>query len=223
MIIYLIRNTLNGRWYVGKTIYNAQLRWEQHKRSAKQGAKSALYNAIRARGHEIFEVVHLISCDTIQELNAAEIVAIAVLKAIETAPTYNMTEGGDGGDTGCKGRPRSKEVIDRIQRTKSQRVYVRSAAHRAKLSEANLGSKKGPCGAERKRKIGDANRGRKLSVEHANALQLGKALAIAAGKFPHSKPHTQDAKARIKAGRLAAVLAGKRPGWPKGKPRKPTL
>lgn len=41
----------------------------------------------------------------------------------------------------------------------------KTAQHKLNMSKANLGTKKGPASEERKRKIGDANRGKKRSEE----------------------------------------------------------
>ncbi len=57
--IYLIRNQINVKVYVGQSIHIWR-RWYEHKKSAKRGDKSHLYDAIRkysveAFTHELFE------------------------------------------------------------------------------------------------------------------------------------------------------------------------
>ncbi len=97
MIVYFIRNSMNGRWYVGKTVKTALRRWTEHKRAAKSGSKSALSNAIRLYGPNQFSVEILCECENAIDMDFSEIFAIALLHSIESSVSYNMTEGGDGG------------------------------------------------------------------------------------------------------------------------------
>jgi group I intron endonuclease len=91
MDIYLITNSVNGHRYVGKTNGAADKRFRSHLRSAASGSDTILYRAIRKYGPDAFTVSVL---EEAVDLNAAEIKWIADLN-----PEYNMTKGGDGGDT----------------------------------------------------------------------------------------------------------------------------
>ena len=88
-MIYLITNTHNGKRYVGKTTQQLEKRWYQHRRNAASGKNTWLYKAIRKYGEDAFTVVPVCEGG-----NDEERAIIAQLK-----PEYNLTTGGDGGDT----------------------------------------------------------------------------------------------------------------------------
>ena len=96
MLIYMIENILNGKFYIGKTVKTVQVRFKQHIQCAKKRINRKLYDAMNHYGIDKF-VVHVIE-DNIQSediLNEREIYWIAKLNAIENG--YNMAEGGNGG------------------------------------------------------------------------------------------------------------------------------
>ena len=47
-IIYLIRNLVNGKGYVGQTILTSRKRWSLHKSGARRGEGFPIYRAIRS-------------------------------------------------------------------------------------------------------------------------------------------------------------------------------
>jgi len=94
MIIYRITNKLTDDFYIGKT-KNHKDRFYKHKYNAKQNkSQTHLYRAMRKYGEENFEFSILEEVGSSEILNEREIIWIEKLK-----PTYNMTKGGDGGDT----------------------------------------------------------------------------------------------------------------------------
>tara|TARA_R110002012_G_C11235928_1_gene564704 strand:- start:1 stop:507 length:507 start_codon:yes stop_codon:yes gene_type:complete len=84
--LYRITNTLNGEFYIGKT-HNYEKRWWQHCWNAKNGIETHLYRAMRKYGEENFVFAEV---DT--ELTEEQLID-------KEKPHYNMTAGGDGGDT----------------------------------------------------------------------------------------------------------------------------
>jgi group I intron endonuclease len=88
-MIYLITNTIDGKRYIGKTTKSLEDRWYQHCKNAEYGHNSYLYKAIRKHGAESFKVEKL--CDGLDEEE--------VLMIETYSPEYNMTRGGDGGNT----------------------------------------------------------------------------------------------------------------------------
>jgi len=91
MIIYKIVNQVNGKFYVGKTTKSIEERFAKH-RYNHSGGNTYLYRSMRKYGFENFliEVLEHVNHD----LDEREKFWIRALK-----PEYNMTEGGDGGDT----------------------------------------------------------------------------------------------------------------------------
>jgi group I intron endonuclease len=58
-IIYLIRNRINGKGYVGQTIQTMRKRWSLHKSEAKRGTDFAICRAIRKHGVANFSIEEL--------------------------------------------------------------------------------------------------------------------------------------------------------------------
>lgn len=89
MYIYKITNTINGRWYIGKT---------NGRDPNYMGSGKLLKQAYEKYGQENFTKEVLESCATDQELNLREQHWIATTNAIQDPMSYNLAEGGSGGD-----------------------------------------------------------------------------------------------------------------------------
>ena len=89
MYIYKITNSINGRWYIGKT------NWRDPN---YMGSGKLLKQAYTKYGQENFIKEVLESCSSEQELNLREQYWIATTNAIRDPMSYNLVEGGNGGD-----------------------------------------------------------------------------------------------------------------------------
>ena len=126
MYIYKITNKLNNKIYIGqvynKTIYD---RFERHIKEASPYSKSYLGRAISKYGKENFICELLDTASSLQELNQKEIYWITYYNSTNKNIGYNLTPGGDGGNTYlCK-------TIKEIQKIKE------------KISKANKGINNG--------------------------------------------------------------------------------
>jgi group I intron endonuclease len=187
--IYLIRNLVNGKGYVGKTEKTISLRFAQHKNESKLGSKYALHAAMRKYGISNFSVIEIASSEPYQ-LNDLEKHFIA--KYGTFAPLgngYNLTLGGEG-QTGLVHSKETRLKLSAI--TKAQlaknghpmKGKKHSAESVAKMSEsrrgqpsAKKGKKCGPLSDEHKRKIGEGNKGKVFSIERRTRIsesQKGK-------------------------------------------------
>lgn len=90
-IIYKITNKVNQKIYIGKTTKSAEERFQKHIYNSK-GGKTHLYRAMRKYGVENFIIEEIEQCDS--NIDDRECYWISKLN-----PHYNMTKGGDGGDT----------------------------------------------------------------------------------------------------------------------------
>lgn len=88
--IYKITNTINSKFYIGKTTKTILHRFNGHKRDHTK-KNTYLYKSMSKYGVDNFIVEQIEETDF---PNEREIYWIAKLK-----PHYNMTIGGDGGDT----------------------------------------------------------------------------------------------------------------------------
>jgi group I intron endonuclease len=115
MIIYQIKNTVNSKIYIGKTTKTPEERLKKHFYNAKYGSVTYLYRAIRKYGESNFSIS--IIEETFDNLNEREKYWIQKLN-----PEYNMTIGGDGGDT--SNSPNYKEAIREYHSKKSSKDYA---------------------------------------------------------------------------------------------------
>jgi group I intron endonuclease len=183
MTVYLLRNTVNGKGYVGITRGIARLRFLAHCRLAKKQrakARCAIHRAIVKYGPEVFTVSVLAQAATWEETTQLERAFIAELGTFGSQHGYNMTRGGDG----ALGRPMletTKAKIIAANQGKVMSLSFRQAvsarfkgkpkplAQRLKNSEAQRGVKNHAFGkrlsAEHKAKISAAGKGRVVSPE----------------------------------------------------------
>ena len=89
MYIYKITNSINGRWYIGKT---------NGRDPNYMGSGKLLKQAYAKYGQENFVKEILESCSSDEELNLREQHWIATTNAISDPMSYNLAEGGLGGD-----------------------------------------------------------------------------------------------------------------------------
>lgn len=125
MIIYKTTNLVNGKIYVGK---------DASDRLAYLGSGMILRRAITKHGKENFRKEILERCYSLTELAQKEVEWIARLHANDPAIGYNLTEGGNGGDTYSSLDAERKERRRR-ELTEAARRYVRSEDGRKFLSE----------------------------------------------------------------------------------------
>ncbi len=93
--IYKITNTVNGKQYIGKTVFSVDSRLKQHFRDAKKTSlqKRPLYSAILKYGQDSF------NCEVIEECapeNLSEREQYWILYYNTYGNGYNATFGGDG-------------------------------------------------------------------------------------------------------------------------------
>jgi group I intron endonuclease len=90
MFVYRVTNLINGKIYVGKSKNNDPKYF---------GSGPLIKNAILKYGLENFRKDILCECNTLSDLNEREVFWIEKLNTTNRAVGYNLTKGGDGGDT----------------------------------------------------------------------------------------------------------------------------
>jgi group I intron endonuclease len=182
--IYIARNIINGKCYIGKTVKTMNVRQAWHRCTAERGEGWNFHNALRKYGYKSFTWSVLLESDDYDILGRAE--QDLILKHNTKRPNgYNLTDGGDGTigkspETIARvadfhrGRKRSDETRQRISMaTKGRRSRlgaVLSPATRQKISESNRGNKHSQSS---KAKIGLAFKGKPKSVEQK--IKMSKA------------------------------------------------
>lgn len=92
--IYIIRNTVNDKVYVGQTHVSIKLRFQNHLSAARHGKDYVIGKAIRKYGEDKFYVELLEEC-LVEELNEREQYWISFFKATDNRFGYNMSVGGN--------------------------------------------------------------------------------------------------------------------------------
>lgn len=92
--VYLIENKINGKKYVGKTVYSLKTRFEEHIKDSKRYLDRPLYRAINKYGSLNFEIKELECCD----VNLLEDRERYWINYYDTysGKGYNATYGGSG-------------------------------------------------------------------------------------------------------------------------------
>lgn len=118
MTIYKITNMKNNKIYIGKCETAVEERWQRHIREALDFTLDTHFaRAIRYYGADNFNVEAIDTAKTSCELCEKEKYWIAYYDSYHTG--YNMTMGGDGGNTYIAKNPDEMEVIkEKIRQTK---------------------------------------------------------------------------------------------------------
>lgn len=93
--IYIIKNTVNDKVYVGQTVNSVENRFKQHKCDVKRYVDILLYKAMRKHGVENFYISEYFEVKD-EELNDTEIQTIKKFNSFGKNG-YNSTAGGEGG------------------------------------------------------------------------------------------------------------------------------
>lgn len=91
--IYIIRNTINNKVYIGQTRVSIELRWKEHLRHAKTGDQ-VINRAMNKYGVDKFYIETLEICD-LDVIDQREIYYIELYDATNKSLGYNVSIGGN--------------------------------------------------------------------------------------------------------------------------------
>lgn len=214
--IYLLKNTVNGKLYVGQSVHTGR-RWHEHKKSAARGDKSPLYDSIRKYGRDAFEFVVVEVCDPLQ-LDEREAYWFGIYDVRNPDNGYNLLPAGQNGrvmdaatrermSKYMRGRKHAPETVEKMRVASTGRTH--SAATKRKQALAHVGKVVSP---ETGQKISQVLRERwaTLSEEekavHAKARSGFTHTAQAKAKMSlchKGVPKTAETRERMRAARLA--------------------
>ena len=93
MYLYKISNSVSESIYIGITKNKINDRWSSHKNAAKRGVKTPLYDSMRAKGFECFQIEIVQEFSKYEDLLKAEYNLIKKLKD-QSFKLYNLLDGG---------------------------------------------------------------------------------------------------------------------------------
>lgn len=218
MLIYLIRNTINGKAYIGQTIRSLKVRWCQHVRqSTKLRHKDALHTAICKYGAEAFEIAVLdATATTLEELDNLERFHIKEQRTL-WPHGYNLTTGGFRGrfkrsaETIAKLLERTnsptflKMMSERMKGNRHAKGYKHTSEARARIAAANKGNRHAKGNSP-------PNKGKKMSEEQREKLRAAWKIRRARPNHVHpllGHRHSEETRAKISAATKAAMQAKK--------------
>lgn len=96
MLIYKVTNKINGKVYVGQTIYSLEHRRSGHERDARCKKKTTVkfHNALLKYGYDNFDWEVLKECTTQEELDYYEDYYIKEFNSTDREKGYNLKSGG---------------------------------------------------------------------------------------------------------------------------------
>ncbi len=144
--IYKIVNQVNGKFYIGKTIFHIEKRLKKHFYLSDKKVNRRLYDAINKYGKENFIVELIEECQN-DLANEREIYYIKLYNSDNAEFGYNMTIGGDGGKM-------PEESLKKMILKKTGAKL--SEEHKLKISKANKGRISHKWTKESKKKLSDS-------------------------------------------------------------------
>ena len=172
--IYLIRNAINGKGYVGQTNVGVKRRFAKHLENSKFGVDFALYRAMRKHGIANFSIIEVATCDPILLDNLEKhYVKFYGTSAID-GHGYNMTDGGDSARRPKGSRNSDESRIKNSISHKGLKRPPRSDEYREKQIVAQTGKR---LSDETKRKIAESLKGKKKaprSLEYKANMSAAK-------------------------------------------------
>lgn len=128
--IYIIKNKLNNKQYVGQTLFLVEDRWTAHIQGT-QIHSSAIQQAIQKYGVENFIFQEIFSCSDEQELNAKEVYFINFFNTFGKQG-YNKTSGGDSSSMKFSDEVRKKmsnAKLGKPSNNKTRSIVAISSSH----------------------------------------------------------------------------------------------
>jgi hypothetical protein len=130
MQVYIITNILDGKIYIGKdTLSNKNY----------MGSGVLIKRAIKKYGIEYFKKEIIYETDNYDDLSNSEKYWIEFYKSNDRNIGYNISKGGDGGDT-MSNNPKLDEIKSKISKSLKNREF--SLEHREKLSKNHDSTKR---------------------------------------------------------------------------------
>ena len=226
-IIYLIKNKVNGKCYVGQTqkekgfdyryycsgegierVYNYHKSLREHNRSYNEH----LLRSIEKYGFKAFEVIkYLDYAFSLKELNIKEKVYIQLYDSFKNG--YNETLGGEG----TEGRPHSEETRQKIsEANKGDNHPMYGKYHteetKQKMSKIKKGENNPMHGnhhsEEVKQKIREGNKGKHLSNEAKQKISEAKK---GENNPMYGNHHSEEAKQKISEARKGKYIGENHP------------
>jgi len=153
MFIYLLRNTVNGKAYVGQTSRNPHERFAEHRKlsmTPDSKRKYLIHKAIKKNGWDTFDKAVLEVCSTQEELDDAETKWMNIYNSL-VPHGYNLKTGGNGG---CHYSEESRKKLSEAAKRRTPRTgWSHTEESKLMMSDKGGHSKGKPKSSEWKAKV----------------------------------------------------------------------
>lgn len=193
--IYLTTNLINGKKYIGK-------RQKSKFDESYIGSGVRLKAAVKKYGKENFKCEILYWCETKEELIQCEKDTITQYNALNDSNFYNLTAGGDGGNTGAQYKGMKPHKAHHSEETKLKMSNIRKGHNTSE---------------ETKLRISNSNKGKKRTPEQnkANSDRNKNKIWIRKDNIQTTIPSIELNK-YLEQGWERGRLKNKKPAWNKG-------
>lgn len=169
--IYIIKNTVNSKVYIGQTRTSVDQRWKEHLRHAQYGDQ-VINRAMKKYGADKFYIETLEICD-ISILDEREIYYIDLYDSTDKSKGYNVSIGGN--------TPRFKRkalsISDLIDLYVNKEFTLEEIASKFEVSRYIISTELRNAGITIRDRHDSASRYNKIPKETLeNALKIGKSL-----------------------------------------------
>lgn len=152
MVIYKVKNKINGKIYIGQTIRDLNKRISGHIRESKlEGGNKPFVNAIKKYGIENFEWEIIDEATSLDELDEKEVYWINEHNSL-TPNGYNVLGGGQ--KNRIVSEDLSKRISDGLKKSDKWQKTLNSTEYQEKVKTKFIGH----------------NKGKKFSQEHKNKI-----------------------------------------------------
>lgn len=124
MIVYMIRNSINGKLYFGITKCSLEKRWREHKHnSLKSKKKTHLCLAIKKYGEDNFTRQVVRYCSSEKDMYKTEINLIKQFNTTNRKFGYNNSIGGEASSKGKVLSEETRKKISDFQKTRVRKPF----------------------------------------------------------------------------------------------------
>jgi len=167
MVIYKVKNKINGKTYIGQTIQVLGKRIGQHLKESKNDKNNKPFlNAIKKYGIENFDWEIIDEASSLDELDEKEIYWIKQLNSI-TPNGYNILGGGQKNRIPMVSECLSKIISDGLKKSEKWQKTLNSVEYQEKVKKFIMSNKGKKFSQEHKNKIGQKN-GPRLIEQNKN-------------------------------------------------------
>lgn len=174
--VYLHRNRINQKIYIGQTKKKISQRWG-HSGGGYRYGNAHFWYSIQKYGWDNFDHIVLFDRLSKDEANEIEIELIAYLKTQDRRFGYNVQKGGDLGNVGVKHSKKTRKKLSRKNKGHKCPEHIKKFLSESRMGEGN------PMYGKKASKITKARRVKTLSKRFPHGVNAKKVICLETKKI----------------------------------------